>query len=268
MPAKKTAPKTVKKKLEVATSAKSAELEEPKTLKDDTAEVPHEFVDPNKPSVASDKADPDSVGADQVDTADPSDHSDVANPSDQSDSSDSADKAEHFSDPSENHVPFEAVISDVRPQEVRGKRLFIGGILVALVVTAATAGALWMYLGQAAPSKKAVVVEQAPVVASVSTTPEPTIHQSDWVIDVLNGSGSTGMAKKTADMLKSAGYKLGKVGNNPVTVKGENQVYISKQKLEQKELLLKDLTDRLGNASFSGTLKEATPDARIILSRS
>jgi hypothetical protein len=61
--------------------------------------------------------------------------------------------------------------------------------------------------------------ESAAAAASAAPAPEgPTVAPSAVSLDVLNGTGTTGLASTVADLLRGEGFTVGSVGNEPGTV--------------------------------------------------
>jgi hypothetical protein len=61
--------------------------------------------------------------------------------------------------------------------------------------------------------------EPAPAEAAASAPADaPTVAPSAVSLDVLNGTGTTGLAGTVADLLRGQGFTVGSVGNEPGTV--------------------------------------------------
>ena len=91
-----------------------------------------------------------------------------------------------------------------------------------------------------------------------SATPEPTekpIDRSSITIEVLNGSGKAGAAKKAADLLEGLGYKIEGTGNADKSTYEESVLEVQDSVDEEIiALLQKDLEQNYTIASQSGTL--------------
>jgi LCP family protein required for cell wall assembly len=73
----------------------------------------------------------------------------------------------------------------------------------------------------------------APEPAAAAPTPQgPTVPPSSITVDVLNGTGTTGLAATVADLLRGAGFTVGAIGNEPGTV-NESVVRYGPDLLEQ-----------------------------------
>ncbi len=71
-------------------------------------------------------------------------------------------------------------------------------------------------------------------------------------MDVLNGSGVSGLAGKTATTFEELGYEIGEIGNADDVETTE--LYIQEDLEEQLGNLLDDVKEELGVASVSGYL--------------
>lgn len=107
-------------------------------------------------------------------------------------------------------------------------------------------------------------------------TPEPTVvptptvepHiRSDWSLEVLNGSGVSGLAKKVAEKLIELGYPVVKTGNADNQSYEATQILVKTELLEKVDLVVADLKDAVKIASMAGELKEGTASARIIIGK-
>lgn len=107
-----------------------------------------------------------------------------------------------------------------------------------------------------------------PVAAPVPTeVPKKTLDKSEWSLEVLNGSGSTGLAKKIADKIKELGYPVVKVGNADKDSYAITQILVKKDLTDKLDLVIADLKDVIKIASFGGELKEGTASARVIIGK-
>jgi hypothetical protein len=77
----------------------------------------------------------------------------------------------------------------------------------------------------------AAPAEAAPVAAPAAQD-APTVQPSAVSVDVLNGTGTTGLAGTVADLLRGQGFTVGSVGNEPGTV-NESVVRYGPNVLEQ-----------------------------------
>lgn len=99
-------------------------------------------------------------------------------------------------------------------------------------------------------------------------TPQPQrIDRSQWTLEVLNGSGVTGAAKKVADKLKDLGYQVIKIGNADKDDYTKTQIYVKKELEDKINLVVADLKDAVKIASMAGQLQNSTASARIIIGK-
>jgi hypothetical protein len=113
------------------------------------------------------------------------------------------------------------------------------------------------------------------VVTETSHTPEntptpiptpPPLSREEITLDILNGSGVTGLAGKTATTFEELGYVLGTVGNAESTK--ENELYIKEESLNKLSVLYEDVLEELNISSPSGYLDiDEKADARIVLGK-
>lgn len=152
------------------------------------------------------------------------------------------------------------------PIEKSGKKLYIvGGIVLGLIVVGVLG---FIFLLAANTSKENLAI--APVIqeAVVSPTPAaPVLVRSEWTFEVLNGSGTAGVAKKAADKLETLGYKVVSIDNaDRQTYKG-NGLFVSQEMQSKVDLLVADLKNTLTIATVAGVLKDSTVSARVIIGR-
>jgi hypothetical protein len=73
--------------------------------------------------------------------------------------------------------------------------------------------------GDPAADSSADVPAPAPAESAAAASAEvPTVPPSSVSLDVLNGTGTTGLAGTVADLLRGQGFTVGSVGNAPGTV--------------------------------------------------
>jgi len=79
------------------------------------------------------------------------------------------------------------------------------------------------------PAKQKLVQEMifGPLGAPPTIPPQvvANVKPSDLLVDVLNGSGVPGLAKKFADVLRAKGYNIGKVGNAPSFDHAQTEIF-------------------------------------------
>jgi len=114
-------------------------------------------------------------------------------------------------------------LSDVRPDtskemEKGGKSGFKIFLIVFLLLVAVglAAGGVYYYKNSTNAPKEESEEQKQETQAEVTQTPEPTKSEVDlkkFTVNVLNGSGVTGEAKKVSDLLVSEGFNEAKTGN-------------------------------------------------------
>lgn len=153
---------------------------------------------------------------------------------------------------------------NLNPQNRGSSKKLITLILFILAIVVIGAGIYFMAgLGG---SKKAAPTPTPSATAEPTPTPK-ALNRSDWSMEVLNGSGVTGAAKKIADQLKALGYPVVKVGNADKDDYTSNQFFVKKGLEDSVNLVILDIKDIIKIASISGELKDSTASARIIIGK-
>ena len=154
----------------------------------------------------------------------------------------------------EDETAFDEEIGSQK-KAVRG--VFSVGIIVFLVIFGITGWAFYLktkWLPTETVSTP--VVEATPSPTAVPTpipTPEP-LEKANVIIEVLNGSGVSGLAGKTAKIFEDLGYIIDGVGNgDDVDV---TEVYIKEAEEGSLWQALDDIEDKLSVSSVSGYLDE------------
>ncbi len=151
-------------------------------------------------------------------------------------------------------------------QKKSGKKTTIFLIILLVVVL----GAIFFTFKGKGSVKKMVSATPTPgptFTPAPTETPKKTLDRSEWSLEVLNGSGATGLAKKIADKVKDLGYPLVKVGNADKDSYPKTQILVKKDLIEKVNLVIADLKDILKIASFGGELKDSTASARVIIGK-
>ncbi len=109
-------------------------------------------------------------------------------------------------------------------------------------------------------------------VPSASETPLPTpsvvpLTRADFSFEVLNGSGTSGLAKKFALKIQDLGYQVVKTGNADKQTYVKTEIFVKKDLMSKIDLVIADLKDAIKIASVAGELKEGTASARIIIGK-
>ncbi len=105
-----------------------------------------------------------------------------------------------------------------------------------------------------------------------SSTPAPTeipntLDKAQWSLEVLNGSGESGLAKKIGDKLKELGYPVIKTGNADNQNYQKTQIFVKSDLKDKTDLVIADLRDIIKIASYAGEIKDSTASARIIIGK-
>lgn len=112
------------------------------------------------------------------------------------------------------------------------------------------------------------ITEEAPSPTPTSTPlSQTTLKRSEWNLEVLNGSGVSGLAKKIAEELESLGYKVIKVGNADKSDYEKTQIFIRDNLKDQVDKVIADIGDIIKVASVGGELKDSTASAQIIIGK-
>lgn len=103
--------------------------------------------------------------------------------------------------------------------------------------------------------------------AALAISPTPTTTSKAAIpLEVLNGSGVSGLAGKTADTLEGMGYTILKTGNADNSNYKTTEIYTNPEFTDTKAFL-EDLEEEFGSATVSGSLKDSTASARIIVGK-
>ncbi len=160
--------------------------------------------------------------------------------------------------------------SDIFYEPPRGKKSMKKFIiwLTILSVLALVAGffATMAFKENVKEEAKKVEASSTPV-PTPTPEPKPELDRAQWSLEVLNGSGISGQAKKVADAIKELGYVVTKSGNADKQTYEESQIFVTEDLKEKVNLLITDLKDVIRIATIAGILKESTPSARIIIGK-
>lgn len=158
---------------------------------------------------------------------------------------------------------YQPVMSHSKP----GKKKFI----IAAVVVAILLITFLSFKSNFDKSAKTEPKTENQPIQTQTPTPTPTpgssLARSEWSLEVLNGSGITGTAKKVADKLRELGYTVIKTGNADRDDYELSQIFISSDFKDKVDLLVEDIKDVIKIASVAGELKDATASARIIIGK-
>lgn len=146
--------------------------------------------------------------------------------------------------------------------EKSGKRLFVLGSLVGLVIIITALG-FYYYLVKS--NQEASRDLKPSETLQVKEKPKQPFDRLDWSLEILNGSKTPGSAKKAGLVLEGLGYKILKVGNADKNDYRSVQIFVAENRKNQSEAFLADLTGEFKSAVISGVLFDSTASARIII---
>lgn len=139
-------------------------------------------------------------------------------------------------------------------------------IIILILILMAVGGGLIAFRNKT--FLKSVTSSPTPT-PTVAPTPTPTpnpLNKADWSLEVLNGSGEAGLAKKIASELQDLGYPVVKVGNASKEYT-KTEIFSKKDLMDKVELVITDVKDVIRIATVSGELKDSTASARIIIGK-
>jgi len=156
--------------------------------------------------------------------------------------------------------------------ETKNKRMFTIGIAISILVFVATFGILYLRFQQTTESTAQIVVEDQPEAVETDTSEAETTESTDEIeqlergditLQILNGSGVSGLAGTTSDTFENLGYSDIDTGNAD-DVEG-NELYVDAEVKDLVEVLLGDVGDELNIEKITGDLEDSDFSARIIL---
>lgn len=142
-----------------------------------------------------------------------------------------------------------------------GKNLFVLGSLIGLVIIVSAIG-FYFYLAKNNQGKSKDLQPSQP---RIEEKPQQQFTRSDWSLEILNGSGTVGVAKKAAEELQLLGYKILSTGNADKSNYQGVLVFVSENRKGEAQDFIVDLSSKYKSASFSATLKDSTASARVII---
>lgn len=168
--------------------------------------------------------------------------------------------------PETNRPPNESLSFYPPPEKEKSKKpLILTLILIGILLVT---GFIFksqiknLVVGEASPTPAPTLTP----VSSPASTPNQLVR-SDWSLEVLNGSGVSGLAKKVAEQLSDLGYPVVKTGNADKQTYKSTEILVRSDLKDKVELVIADLKDVVKIASVAGELEEGTSSARIILGK-
>lgn len=151
--------------------------------------------------------------------------------------------------------------------EKDNKIIFVFASIFLIAIFLAT-GALIVAVNKFAGEEKTpkpVTLELKP---QPESNPAPTLDKSQWVFEVLNGSGIAGAAGKAAKKLETLGYTVVEIGNADKQNYPTTQLFVAKKQFDNADLLMEHLKTEFPSVTLSGKLAtDSTASARIIVGR-
>jgi hypothetical protein len=154
-------------------------------------------------------------------------------------------------------------IPDSDPKGSRTDRnntiIFWIGIVITLGIIAVSAGIFVLYLRSAKANRTVLITKPAP-----TAVPESAFSRSTVTFEVINASGVSGSAAKSAAVLTRAGYTVVTVASGKKQAKSELLLATSLSDTVKKEILA-DTGNLFSISSSSGDLKNSTASARLVI---
>ena len=157
---------------------------------------------------------------------------------------------------------------DEVPLEKSNKRIYIASLIVMFLIVSTVVAVFYLRTKQPAEKVEEVIteveeVEEEVVVKEEENLTDIQLKRTEISLEVLNGSGVAGLAGETANTFEDLGYEIWEVGNADGTV--GNKLYVNTKFKNKIEVLLSDVEKELDISSVSGSLKDSTASARIVL---
>ncbi len=179
----------------------------------------------------------------------------------------------NYQDEKENQIPHwgsqfpsSGVYSNREPNRGGGSKLKL--FFLAVVALLVVAAALYLLKGKSLFKRgEQPVPSEAPTIATPEITPSPTpsLDRSKYTIDVLNGTGKSGLAASVSGKLKDLGYQPGKVGNATNSAFTQTRVLVKSGNNDLLQQLIQDLSPDY-QAVDGGLLKDSSSsDGEVII---
>lgn len=157
-------------------------------------------------------------------------------------------------------------------EQPRGGRNWFLIIGIVLLIIALAGGGYFFYQNmnksadeaEATPSESPFVVMASPAPSPSPVSLAPEIDRSEWTLEVLNGTGQSGLAADVKTKLEDMGYTVSKIGNAAET--DTTKILVNKKMADQQDTLLEDLKDEF-NVDEAGVLTDSSASARIIIGK-
>lgn len=163
---------------------------------------------------------------------------------------------------------FNQAVDDQEPAiEKFNKKLFVIGLAVLIFIISASGFIYYLWI-QLAHDTNQSPGNLATVSATAAPSPAPiVIDRPSWKLEVLNGSGTAGLAKKLSDELTSLGYTVVKTGNADKNNYSTSQIKVESRVFALSNTFLADINQQLKQATISGELTDSNISAQIIIGK-
>lgn len=151
------------------------------------------------------------------------------------------------------------------PLDRSNKIFFFGAGTILGVVTIASISLTGWF--RTAPLFHPPPASPAPTTSIPTATAVPPPQRAAIGLEVLNGSGAAGKAKKAADQLAALGYPIVAIGNAPRAGYPLTEVSVPSGNPSVATLILSDLTTLSYTATAAADLTDSTASARIIVGK-
>ncbi|HJX01702.1 MAG TPA: LytR C-terminal domain-containing protein [Candidatus Humimicrobiaceae bacterium] len=178
----------------------------------------------------------------------------------------------------EDNLPEEDNYLNEIPLEKSNKNIYLLGLIILVLVSIFTATIFFLRTKVPAEKSEEVALEVEESTATeqeasdtetgtneVTVEEDQQLGRSDISVEILNGSGVSGLAGVKKEIFSDLGYNVVKIGNSAVTE--GNKVYLQVDLEDKVDVLMDDLKEELDIASISGVIDGEEINARIILGK-
>lgn len=153
------------------------------------------------------------------------------------------------------------------PPGKKGMKKFVIWLAILAFLALAIGWFATSVIFKSEPEDEKITEESASPTPTSTPREETKLNRSEWSLEVLNGSGVSGLAKKIAEELESLGYKVIKVGNADKSDYEKTQILIQDNLKDQVDKVIADIGDIIKIASVAGELEDSTASAQIIIGK-
>ena len=178
----------------------------------------------------------------------------------------------------EDNLPEEDNYLNEIPLEKSNKNIYLLGLIILVLISLLTASIFFLRTKVPAEKSEEIALEVDESAAAeqeagdtetgtgeVTVEEDQQLKRSDISIEILNGSGVSGLAGVKKEIFSDLGYNVVKIGNSAVTE--GNKVYLQADLEDKVDVLMEDLEKELDIASMSGVIEGEEINARIILGK-